>query len=598
MTRLIRLVTALLPCVLVLVATTHQTDAALVGQWNIDEGSGGVVAAQTGSINGSFLPGGTVNWEAGGPPTTTLPGGGTVTPSNHLNFDLDEFGDSFDYVEMLDSGGTLSPTAVTVAFWAKALDTGFDNSGKVILSKWSDTDDFSWEFGFNISGDNSLFWRVQPDSGGQQFVGSQVGFTASDFNDGLWHHFVGTYDGAAAEEATLIVDGIARGTVPVSGDLRSGSAPMLLGQRPYSDPWKAPFKGRLGGSLLVFDNALTGEEAADLGGFEYVPLPPPPPPEVTGRWDLNEVVAGAPSTTPKVLGSQDGVINGNVTLQAGGPPTTVLPDDTEITNSNHFVFGGLLGDNINLGSGAELSPGEITVAFWAKATGGEEAADIFLSKHSPSGSSYEFAIGNNGNIFFRAFAAGGGQALPGNNAADPFTMAEFGDGNWHHFVGTHDGSLSSLYVDGEFIESLALSGQINDTTGVTDLLVGERPYTPYEGPFDGLIGGSILVFDGALTAEEVAALIGGPIPGDANKDGIVDVSDLGILATNYGAASGKSWGEGDFTGDGAVDVSDLGILATNYGATSSAAAVPEPGTLILLAFGTLVLLITRRKSVR
>ena len=55
------------------------------------------------------------------------------------------------------------------------------------------------------------------------------------------------------------------------------------------------------------------------------------------------------------------------------------------------------------------------------------------------------------------------------------------------------------------------------------------------------------------------------LPGDANNDGKVDVSDLGILAANYGLTSGAEWIQGDFNGDHQVDVSDLGILAANYG---------------------------------
>ena len=39
-------------------------------------------------------------------------------------------------------------------------------------------------------------------------------------------------------------------------------------------------------------------------------------------------------------------------------------------------------------------------------------------------------------------------------------------------------------------------------------------------------------------------------PGDANNDGKVDVSDLGILAANYGITSGATWGQGDFNTDG------------------------------------------------
>ena len=71
-------------------------------------------------------------------------------------------------------------------------------------------------------------------------------------------------------------------------------------------------------------------------------------------------------------------------------------------------------------------------------------------------------------------------------------------------------------------------------------------------------------------------------PGDANRDGLVDVGDLGILAANYGqdlatdlpnATAWEWYGYGDFNSDGVVDVGDLGILAANYGfGTSSTSA--------------------------
>lgn len=52
------------------------------------------------------------------------------------------------------------------------------------------------------------------------------------------------------------------------------------------------------------------------------------------------------------------------------------------------------------------------------------------------------------------------------------------------------------------------------------------------------------------------------LPGDANRDNLVDLLDLGILGTNSGSSGG--FGEGDFTGDGNVDLLDLGILGTNF----------------------------------
>jgi hypothetical protein len=59
------------------------------------------------------------------------------------------------------------------------------------------------------------------------------------------------------------------------------------------------------------------------------------------------------------------------------------------------------------------------------------------------------------------------------------------------------------------------------------------------------------------------------ISGDANRDGAVNVSDLSLLAANYGTTNGATWAMGDFTGDGAVNVSDLSLLAANYGTGSS-----------------------------
>jgi hypothetical protein len=57
--------------------------------------------------------------------------------------------------------------------------------------------------------------------------------------------------------------------------------------------------------------------------------------------------------------------------------------------------------------------------------------------------------------------------------------------------------------------------------------------------------------------------------GDANCDGKVNVSDLSILAANYGMTSDANWTQGDFTGDGKVKVGDLSLLAANYETSAS-----------------------------
>jgi hypothetical protein len=78
---------------------------------------------------------------------------------------------------------------------------------------------------------------------------------------------------------------------------------------------------------------------------------------------------------------------------------------------------------------------------------------------------------------------------------------------------------------------------------------------------DECMTGSFDLYIDDIRVEKVAS------PGDANKDGMVDVGDLGILAANYGG-TGKAWEQGDFNGDTLVDVGDLGILAANYGSSN------------------------------
>lgn len=67
-------------------------------------------------------------------------------------------------------------------------------------------------------------------------------------------------------------------------------------------------------------------------------------------------------------------------------------------------------------------------------------------------------------------------------------------------------------------------------------------------------------------------------PGDANRDGVVDLLDLDTLGANFGQSVGR-FDDGDFNIDGTVDLLDLDILGANFAPSPS--AVPEPSGVML-----------------
>ena len=85
-----------------------------------------------------------------------------------------------------------------------------------------------------------------------------------------------------------------------------------------------------------------------------------------------------------------------------------------------------------------------------------------------------------------------------------------------------------------------------------------------------------------------------PIPGDADRDGDVDATDLATLGLNWSpSGTDKPWAAANFDWDGDVDATDLAALGLNWN-PSGGHATPEPATLALVALAALAVLARHR----
>ncbi len=152
----------------------------------------------------------------------------------------------------------------------------------------------------------------------------------------------------------------------------------------------------------------------------------------------------------------------------------------------------------------------------------------------------------------------------------------------------------------EDVRAMLAAGLLNSSTAAPDERIGYAT-----GSAAPAFGGSF--FGQAYEEDDVLVLV--TLAGDANLDGMVNLSDFNSLAVNFGTDG--YWHEGDFNYDGVVNLADFNLLAANFGksillgasvptddpaadlaalwSAAEAANVPEPTTLapMLAAAGLL-----------
>ena len=88
------------------------------------------------------------------------------------------------------------------------------------------------------------------------------------------------------------------------------------------------------------------------------------------------------------------------------------------------------------------------------------------------------------------------------NTSDITSGSAISVDEWHHIVGTYDGTTQKLYIDGSLADSTTTSQTISTTTNAK---IGARNFSDRANEFLGKID-ELAIFDRALTADEVTAI--------------------------------------------------------------------------------------------
>jgi len=164
-----------------------------------------------------------------------------------------------------------------------------------------------------------------------------------------------------------------------------------------------------------------------------------------------------------------------------------------------LTFDGI-SSQVTVSNAASLNPVQtITVAAWINADNWFSASRIL--EKGASDNQYALFANNSGQLEFLLAGVSSGTLLTTPPSA----------GVWHHIAGTYDGSLISLYIDGQLVAQQSASGPLAITTD--QLAIGDKPNGSVLTSFPGLID-DVRIYGSGLSAYQIAQLYGTDSVGD------------------------------------------------------------------------------------
>jgi fibronectin type 3 domain-containing protein len=393
--------------------------------------------------------------------------------------------------------------------------------------------------------------------------GAQTITTGNTYNNGAWHYIVATQGPSGM---VLYVDGKKVGVNPTT-TAQSYNGSWRVGGDNLNGWPNQPSSNFFAGSIddtAIYPAPLTPQQVVNhyvLAGGQVV-VPPTPADAYGARvfndnpdlyWRLDES-SGTAVTDSSFAAQSAGTYGSGVQLQQS--PAIGVGHGASLNGTTD----GLISEN---------APTSSTSAFseeaWFKTTttsGGKILG--FEDANQGNGSNYDKQIymSNNGNIVFGVYS---------NGVQDIETSGAYNDGNWHHVVGTQDGTGMDLYVDGGLVGTNATTTNQSFTgywrAGGGN--IGSWPDQPSSFYFNGNLD-EVAVYPAALSASTVSAhyaLGSGTTPVDTTPPTV----PTGLTATVTGSTAALSW---------TASTDNVGVTGYSVYRNAAPSFTPSPATKI------------------
>lgn len=262
----------------------------------------------------------------------------------------------------------------------------------------------------------------------------------------------------------------------------------------------------------------------------------------------------------------------------GGSPLVPTPSQSIVLQGDIFDVGAFGNKRRSIGLRSNAPANLVEIGHWNSNPVEFSARTILFAEPSPSSAQpdwqpYELPV----------------ELDRDDDADDITTLSDIGEA-WHTHRATITPTTVTYEIDlfrdgidartGEAGFDAELTFEVVPTTdGFDSLRIGGPSGVSSLG--NGTYGG---VFFDNISLTLVDTEVG--LAGDYNGDGTVDAADYTIWGDTLGSTEDL---RADGNGNNAIDPGDLTVWADNYGATApvSATAIPEPTTLLLVAFGLL-----------